>query len=167
MLETDRLILRQPVAEDFEPFAAMFDEPFVTAHIGGVLSRSEAWTRFLRDVGHWTLAGFGQFVIDEKEANSFVGKVGIAKFERDLRSNAYIPLECTWTLRSAFHGLALAKEAAVMVHQWHDARGGGPTACLIAKTNTPSLRLAAALGYSEVDRLQRPNGLAAVFMRYR
>lgn len=53
VLESDRLILRPPVAEDFESFAAMFADVEVTRHIGGVLERAEVWARFLRDCGHW------------------------------------------------------------------------------------------------------------------
>lgn len=156
MIETERLRLRQPVASDFEPFAAMFTDPGVTAHIGGALGRSQAWAKFLRDVGHWTLEGFGQFVIVEKGSGAFVGKVGFARFERDLGDRATTDVECSWTLGSAFHGRGYAGEAARAAHDWHDAQMPGPAACLIAEANVASQRLAASLGYREIDRLDRP-----------
>ncbi|WP_299207802.1 GNAT family N-acetyltransferase [uncultured Tateyamaria sp.] len=165
MLDTDRLILRQPVADDFEPLAAMFNEPSVTEHIGGVLSRADAWARLLRDVGHWSLEGFGQFIIIDKATRSFVGKVGFAKYKRDLGSNVETDVECSWTLRSACHGKGYATEAAMRSHQWYSAQRAGPTACMIDEANTASLRLAASLGYSEVDRLVLPTGASIVLQR--
>ncbi|GLU29092.1 MULTISPECIES: GNAT family N-acetyltransferase [Brucella/Ochrobactrum group] len=165
MIETERLILRKPVAGDFEPFYEMFKEPVVTAHIGGVLTRTEAWARFLRDIGHWTLEGFGQFIIIEKSTSSFVGKMGFAKFERDLGRCASTSIECTWTLTAAFHGRGYAREAAISAHRWFDEHHINPTACLIGEANIPSLKLAGALGYEEIDRLRRPAGEAIVLER--
>lgn len=42
MIETDRLLLRKPIADDFESYAALFNDPLVTNHIGGSLTRTEA-----------------------------------------------------------------------------------------------------------------------------
>ncbi|MBY5935412.1 GNAT family N-acetyltransferase [Tateyamaria omphalii] len=165
MLETERLILRHPVADDLDALADMFADPVVTAHIGGMLSRAEAWSRLLRDVGHWTLEGFGQFIITHKATGSFVGKVGFAKYERDLGPRVDTDVECSWTLRSACHGHGYATEAALGVHQWHDRQRPGPTACMIALENAASRKLAAALGYVEVDRRDAPTGSSVVLQR--
>jgi len=165
MIETDRLILRKPVADDFEPFFKMFEEPVVTAHIGGVLTRTEAWARFLRDIGHWTLEGFGQFIIVEKATSCFVGKMGFAKFERELGPRSNTSIECTWTLAAAFHGRGYAREAAIFAHRWSDEHNINPTACLISEANLPSLKLAGSVGYEEIDRLRRPAGEVIVLER--
>ena len=165
MIETERLILRQPIAEDFEPTAAMFSDPNVVAHIGGAISRSEAWSRFLRDYGHWALEGFGQFSIIEKSSGSYIGKTGFAKFERDLGLHANTAVETSWTLGSHFHGKGFAKEAAQAAHEWFDANRQGPTACLIAQANAPSIKLATMLGYVNVDRIEQPAHFTLVFKR--
>jgi RimJ/RimL family protein N-acetyltransferase len=165
MIETDQLILRKPTADDFESYAAMFTEPLVTAHIGGNLTRTEAWARFLRDVGHWTLEGFGQFIIVEKATSSFVGKMGFAEFKRELGPRANTSVECTWTLSAAFHRKGYAKEAAIAAHVWYDKNRPVPAACLIAVDNTPSLKLAAALDYHEIDRLERHSSTVIVLER--
>lgn len=165
MLETERLILRQPTADDFEPFAAMFTEPQVTQFIGGALSRTDAWARLLRDVGHWALEGFGQFVIEERTTGAFVGKIGFAKYKRDLGPNVETETECTWTLRTAYHGMGFAKEAAMATHHWYDAHIAGPTACMITEANTASLHLAASAGYREVDNRAGPSGATIILLR--
>ena len=165
MLETDRLFLRRPQSSDFEAFAQMFRETEVTQHIGGNLSRADAWARLLRDCGHWALEGFGQFTIIEKASGAYVGKTGFAKYERDLGPKAKASVETSWTFRSGFQGLGYAREACRAAQSWYDDRVGGPTACLIAERNTSSRRLAAHLGYGEVDKFARPDGTVIVLRR--
>lgn len=165
MLETSRLLLRPPVEGDFEPVAAMFSEAEVTRHIGGVPDRADIWTRFLRDCGHWAVTGFGQFIVFEKASGAFVGKTGLARFERELGPNAGTSVECSWTLRSGYQGLGYAREAALAALKWYDTHAGGPTACLIAEANVASLKLAAFLGYVEVDRIASQSGRSIVLRR--
>ncbi|MDB5426266.1 MAG: N-acetyltransferase, partial [Phenylobacterium sp.] len=43
ILETDRLILRAPVAEDFEAWAAFAADEETMRHLGGPQARSVAW----------------------------------------------------------------------------------------------------------------------------
>ncbi|MEN5279365.1 GNAT family N-acetyltransferase [Brucella sp. TWI432] len=165
MIESSRLILRKPIASDFEAYAEMFSDPSVTAHIGGVLKRSESWARFLRDVGHWAVEDFGQYIIVEKATSAFVGKIGFAKFERNLGIHTKTSIEVTWLLNSNFHGLGYAKEAGIAVHRWQDLNNPISTACLIAENNLPSLKLAAHLGYEQIDILHRVSGTALVLER--
>lgn len=165
MLQSDRLLLRPPVAGDFEPFADMFADAAVTRHIGGVLGRAEAWARFLRDCGHWALEGFGQYSILERASGAYVGKTGLARFERPLGRNAGTSVEITWTLRAEVHGRGYAREAAALALAEFDRRGGGRSACLIAEGNAASHRLAARLGYREVDSLDRSGTTITVLAR--
>jgi RimJ/RimL family protein N-acetyltransferase len=72
VLETERLKLRGHRLDDFAPCAAMWADPLVTRHIGGIpLSAEESWTRLLRYVGHWALLGFGYWVVEEKATGNF------------------------------------------------------------------------------------------------
>jgi len=166
LLETDRLSLRPPVAADFEPMRQMFCDPQVVAHIGGSpLPRADAWGRFQRDVGHWTLEGFGQFTVLEKASGRYLGKLGHARFLRDLGPKAQAEIEMTWTLASGFHGQGYGTEAGRAALGWFDARGIRRTGCIIAEANLPSLRLAGKLGYREVDRLAGEGGSRIVLVR--
>lgn len=166
VLETERLRLRPPVATDFEPMRQMFCDPQVVAHIGGTpLSRADAWVRFQRDVGHWTLEGFGQFTVLEKASGRYVGKLGHAKFLRDLGAKAAAEIEMTWTLASGFHGQGYGEEAGRAASAWFDGRGLRRTACVVAEANAASLRLAGKLGYREVDRLVGSEGVRIVLVR--
>ncbi len=171
MIETERLLLRPAVLDDFEASAAMFADPTVTTHIGGTpLEREVAWTRFLRDAGHWSLYGFGLFTIIEKASGGYVGKIGFAHFQRDLARQVGNGVEMSWTLASGFHGFGYATEAGRAAQAWFDARHPMRTACLIAPANHASLKLASRLGYEPIASQQAeddaaPNPKSLVFIR--
>jgi RimJ/RimL family protein N-acetyltransferase len=166
MIETERLTLRPPIHADFEATVDMFAEEAVMRHIGnGPLDRSEAWARFLRDVGHWEVMGFGLFSVTERSTAQYVGKLGYATFERDLGCHAGTSIEMSWTLRSQYHGCGYATEAARAAQHWFESNHRQRTACLIAAGNAPSMKLATRLGYKEVDRLSRDRGEAVVMVR--
>jgi RimJ/RimL family protein N-acetyltransferase len=50
-IETERLLLRLPIAEDFEPWAAYMADEESARHIGGQQPRAVAWRGFLSMVG--------------------------------------------------------------------------------------------------------------------
>ncbi len=79
VIETARLALRRHRRDDLEACAAMWGDPIVTRHIGGKpFSVEEVWARLLRYAGHWSLMGFGYWVIEEKSSGRFVGEVGFS-----------------------------------------------------------------------------------------
>ena len=75
-LETDRLILRVPRAEDFDAFAEMQAIPDAARFIGGHVTRAEAWRRFLWQPGAWLIQGFGMFGVIEKASGLWMGQIG-------------------------------------------------------------------------------------------
>src|SRR5690606_8710428 len=75
ILETERLLLRVPQADDFERFAEMLAHPS-SLHIGGPLLRHEAWRRFLQMPGAWGVQGFAMFSVMEKSSGRWMGQAG-------------------------------------------------------------------------------------------
>jgi RimJ/RimL family protein N-acetyltransferase len=75
-IETERLILRPPHAEDFDGFAQMQGDPDAARFIGGAVSRAEAWRRFLWQPGAWLVQGFGMFGVIEKATGLWLGQIG-------------------------------------------------------------------------------------------
>lgn len=164
MIDTDRLILRLPTLDDYQPTFDMLSQEPVSRHIGK-LSRGDVWARLLRDVGHWQLMQFGLFSVIERDSGVYVGKVGFGMFERDLGSLAQTNIEISWTLRAEFHGRGYALEAASAAQRWFDQRRKQHTACLIAVGNIPSMRLAQRMGYQEIERITRDRGDAVILLR--
>lgn len=85
MISTDRLILRRPRLEDFEPYQQMWLDPEILRHVApGPFSGEQMWTRFLRQEGGWQFFGFGYFVIEEKSSGRFVGQMGFQELRREI-----------------------------------------------------------------------------------
>jgi RimJ/RimL family protein N-acetyltransferase len=75
VIETERLVLRGPMAKDIEPFIA-FQATERSAWVGGPRDRAEAWRGFTGTIGHWHLLGFGQWVVTRRGEDRAIGRVG-------------------------------------------------------------------------------------------
>jgi RimJ/RimL family protein N-acetyltransferase len=148
-IDTDRLSLRGHRVHDLHESAAMWGNPEVTRHIGGrPFSQEEVWTRLLRHVGHWSLLGFGTWVVREKSSGRFVGEVGFADYRRDIQPSFHGTPELGWVLDPWAHGRGFALEAASAALAWGESRfGAARTVCIIRPENVRSIRLAEKLGY--------------------
>ena len=128
----------------------MWADPDVTRYIGGrPLSGEEAWTRYLRYVGHWAVLGFGYWLIEEKQSGQFVGEAGFADYKREIQPSLNGVPEIGWVLPSESRGKGYATEAVRRLTVWADAHFRSRTVCIIAPENTASVRVAAKTGYRE------------------
>jgi RimJ/RimL family protein N-acetyltransferase len=136
-LESERLILRGHRLDDFAESAAMWANPEVTRFIGGrPFSEEETWVRLLRYVGHWSLLGFGYWVVREKSSGRFVGEVGFAECRRDIVPSILGQPEIAWVLAPWAHGQGFATEATTTAIGWGEAHFGPVrTVCLISPEN--------------------------------
>jgi RimJ/RimL family protein N-acetyltransferase len=152
ILATDRLILRAHTAADFAGCCALWVDPEVTRFIGGRPSTpEEVWSRILRYVGHWQLLGYGYFVATDRQTGAVMGEFGLADFHRDITPALGDTPEAGWVLLPQHHGQGIAREALSAVLAWAD-QSMPRTVCLIDPENTPSLKLAQKLGYTEYAR---------------
>lgn len=151
VIETDRLRMRGHRVEDFENCRSMWGDADVTRFIGGKpLSGEEVWARLLRYVGHWTLLGFGYWLVEEKDGGRFVGEVGFADFKRQITPSFDGIPEIGWALASSFHGKGYATEALRAAVAWGERHfDGKTTGCLISPDNIASIRVAQKGGYQE------------------
>ena len=141
VLETARLILRPPHAEDFEAWAAVGQDEEVMRHLGGVKSRFEAWNHFLAAVGAWHILGFHAFSVIEKTSGCWMGRVG------PLHPDGWPGDEIGWTLAREAWGKGYASEAASTAIDWTFANLGWTHVIhCIAPDNTASQAVAKRLG---------------------
>lgn len=154
VVETERLHLRGHRLDDFDRCAALWADPVVTRFIGGKAStREESWMRLLRNVGHWSLLGFGYWVVEEKASGRFVGEIGFSELKREIEPGFEGVPEAGWVLAPGAHGRGFATEAVKAILAWGDKKfAGGPTVGIINPENTASIGVAAKCGYREIVR---------------
>tara|TARA_R110000787_G_scaffold127824_3_gene239313 strand:- start:11256 stop:11771 length:516 start_codon:yes stop_codon:yes gene_type:complete len=149
VIETERLLLRPHIADDFEDCLAMWQDPAVVKYISGKpATEAEAWTRFLGYLGHWKIMRYGLFVLIEKSSGQFMGNVGFSDFRRGLGPDFDPFHEAAWVLATAAHGKGYAQEAMVAAQSWLDEEfSPAQTVCIISPENIPSINLAERLGF--------------------
>jgi len=119
VLETPRLLLRLWRESDLDGFAALMAEREAArflSHDGQPMDRTTAWWHMSLLVGHWSLRGFGLFVVEEKASGDWVGRVG------PWRPEGWPGFEIGWALRKPFWGKGYATEAAIAAGAWALAR---------------------------------------------
>lgn len=151
ILETARLRLRPQHAGDLADSLRLWSSPEVVRYISGKpSSREEAWARVLRNVGHWTLMGYGPWAVERRDTGEYVGEVGFFNLERDLEPGFDGLPEMGWVLCPAVHGQGFGTEAVRAALAWADAHlDARGTACIIAPANEASIRLARKNGFRE------------------
>lgn len=140
-IETERLILRQPRIEDFERYAELLGNEAAARYIGGQLSRSAAWRRFLQMPGAWAVQGFAMFSVVDKTTGRWLGQAG------PWRPDGWPGNEVGWSFHPDVWGKGYATEAASAALDWaFEHLGWDSVIHCIDPDNAPSKRLAARLG---------------------
>ena len=145
-LETSHLLLRIPQAGDFERYAEMLADDS-SRHIGGPLSRHDAWRRFLQMPGAWVVQGFAMFSVVEKVSGRWMGQAGPwfpdgwlgtevgYSFHMDARGKGYATEACVAAMDYAFdtlgwdeviHSISPENAASQAVAQRLGSRNRGP-----------------------------------------
>lgn len=148
---TDRLILRPPVPEDFEPFAAFHAEEDTMTYLGGVQPRSTAWRNFCGFVGAWHVRGYAMFSVIERDSGAWVGRVGTHYPE------GWPGREVGWGVARAFAGKGYAFDAACVAMDFAvDLLGWDEVIHCIAPENARSIALAKRLGSALIGPTELP-----------
>lgn len=169
MIETDRLRLRPHAAEDLIASWAMWADPHVYRYILPTPSNEQqAWSRILTYVGHWALADFGYWAVEERATGAFVGEIGFADFRRDVTPSIRGLPEMGWVLASAHHGKGYATEGVRAALGWADQHlVAARTVCLIHPENAASIRVAEKAGFAQTHVATYNNAPALLFERPR
>ena len=157
VLETKRLVLRGPEAEDYPDFKATFSS-YRSRFMGGPLNAYEAWMLYAAEIGHWNIRGYGMWMIHDRETDRTLGMAGgwfPAKWpEREI---AWI----IWP-NEAGHGYALEATHAVRDYFYTQLGWDGAVSYIDPK-NLDSIRLAERLGCSKDKQAQTIDGNDAVY----
>lgn len=151
VLLTPRLMLRPPVAEDFEAFAAFQADPETTRFIGGAQPRAVAWRNLCVLAGAWSIRGFSMFSLIERDTGRWVGRVG------PHRPEGWPGNEVGWSIAREYWGRGYAYEAAVASIDYAvDVLGWTDIMHAINPDNPRSIALAQRLGSVYRGRTELP-----------
>lgn len=156
-LETERLVLRGPEAEDYPNFKATFSS-YRARFMGGPLNAYEAWMLYAAEIGHWQIRGFGMWMIHDKNTDATLGMAG-----------GWFPAqwpekELAWIIWPEVAGHGYALEATHAARKYFYAKQGWVTAVsYIDPKNLDSIRLAERLGAKKDKSAAKVDGHDVVY----
>lgn len=140
LVETEDLILRGYREDDFEAFAA-FGASDRARFVGGPQDRWVSWRSFMAGIGHWTLRGYGMWIVEHRETGHVAGRVGL------IFNDGWDEPELGWHIYDGFEGKGYAFQACIAARNYA-ARHFGLDGVIsyINAENTRSIALAERLG---------------------
>lgn len=159
VIETERLLLRVPRADDFERYAELHADEDAARHIGGPLVRAAAWRKFLQMPGAWAIQGYAMFAVVDRASGIWLGQAGPWKPE------GWPGNEIGYAFHRDAWGRGYASEAAAATIDWAlEHLGWDDFIHCIAPENVPSQSVARRLGSRNqgAGRLPPPFETAAV-----
>ena len=142
VLETERLILRQPGAQDWPQWRAMLASDRARFIRAGDADDALSWRAFGHVIGHWVLRGWGNFVFTLKGDDTALGMTG------PWYPHGWPEKEIGWSVWSeAGEGKGYAFEAASrVIRHAYETLGWDTAVSYIVQDNTRSIALAERLG---------------------
>lgn len=141
VLETERLILREPKISDLEKAVAFFMTER-SEGIGGPYDAGKAWRVFATECGHWALLGYGMWIVTRKGDDTPLGLIG------PWTPGDWPEKEVGWSIWDEnLEGTGIATEAArAAIDDAYSRLGWETVVSYVGVGNTRSARLAEKLG---------------------
>ncbi len=151
VIETPRLVLRPPQAQDLGGFCALMADEAAARYIGGVQPPELVWRTLCTFAGGWTINGFSMFSVIEKSSGQWIGRLG------PWQPLGWPGTEIGWGLLPSAQGRGLAAEgASAAIDYAVDILGWSEIIHCIDPGNAPSIRLAERLGSRKLRQAEAP-----------
>ncbi len=139
VIETERLILRRHVPEDFAALRRLHTDPELMWVYGGVFSEADTHQWIKRNLHRYVSEGVGFWAIVLKDTGELIGSGGLVYQETDRGTE----LECGYQVRRDLWGHGYATEMARACIQYaFDHLGAEHVISLIRPNNRQSRRVA-------------------------
>jgi RimJ/RimL family protein N-acetyltransferase len=150
-IETPRLLLRVPRAEDLDAWAAMMADEEAAKFIGGLMPRPVSWRGLMTMIGAWHATGIGMFSVIEKDTGLWVGRLG------PWMPEGWPGPEVGWAIVRERWGKGYAPEGAAAATDWaFDNLGWDRVIHSIDPANVASQVVAQKLGSRNLGRGKLP-----------
>ncbi|WP_329275603.1 GNAT family N-acetyltransferase [Streptomyces sp. NBC_01451] len=144
---TERLVLREPEARDRAAFIELLASPEVHTYLGGPRPRDELEREMPEVPERWP----GSFVVDLDGA--MIGQILLRRATGHRRPAAVGKVDLGYLFLPRAWGSGYAAEACAAALDWlTGALPGEPVVLATQNANVASMRLAAKLGFTEVER---------------
>ncbi|TCC58730.1 N-acetyltransferase [Kribbella pittospori] len=151
-IKTERLVLREAGARDRAAFVELLASPEVNTYLGGPRPRDE----LEREIPEVPGRRPGAFVVDLDGA--MIGQVLLGRATGHSRPAAAGKAELGYLFLPRAWGFGYAAEACTAALDWFDnVLPGEPVVLTTQSANTNSMRLAAKLGFTELERFEAWN----------
>ncbi|MEV0495942.1 GNAT family N-acetyltransferase [Streptomyces atratus] len=148
-IRTERLVLREPETRDRAAFIELLASPEVHTYLGGPRPRDELECEMSGAPERWP----GSFVVDLD--GSMIGQILLRRATGDHRPAAAGKADLGYLFLPRAWGHGYAAEACAAALDWFaDALPGEPVVLATQTANARSMRLAAKLGFTEVERCE-------------
>jgi RimJ/RimL family protein N-acetyltransferase len=148
-IRTERLVLRESEARDRAAFIDLLASPEVHTYLGGPQPREELEREMPRVPERWP----GSFVVDLDGA--MIGQILLRRAAEHRRPAAAGKADLGYLFLPRAWGLGYAAEAcAAALDRFDGVLPGEPVVLTTQTANVGSMRLAAKLGFTEVERFQ-------------
>ncbi|MEV4113236.1 GNAT family N-acetyltransferase [Nonomuraea sp. NPDC049695] len=149
LIRTERLVLREPEARDRTTFIELFASPEVHTYLGGPRPRDELEREMPEVPARWP----GSFVVELDGA--MIGQILLRRAAGHARPAAVGKADLGYLFLPKAWGQGYAAEACAAALDWFDGvLPGEPVVLTTQSANVGSMRLAAKLGFTEVERFQ-------------
>jgi RimJ/RimL family protein N-acetyltransferase len=149
VIETERLLLRQPRVEDAADLAAAYSDPEVMRFIGdgGTATVAEVEAGIRQWLERWESWGMSLCSLERREDGRVLGRAGFLLWDPETWQVPGDETELGWLLAREHWGHGYATEAAFALRDWAlDERGLTRLISLINPANLRSIRVAERLG---------------------
>ncbi|MFF7632974.1 GNAT family N-acetyltransferase [Kitasatospora sp. NPDC008050] len=148
-IRTERLVLREPEARDRAAFIELLASPEVHTYLGGPRPRDELERELSAVPERWP----GSFVVELDGA--MIGQILLRRAAENHRPAAAGKADLGYLFLPRAWGSGYAAEACAAALGWlAGALPGEPVVLATQSANVSSMRLAAKLGFTEVERYQ-------------
>ncbi|MGW6060358.1 GNAT family N-acetyltransferase [Streptomyces sp. NPDC055189] len=148
-IKTERLVLREPGARDRAAFIELHTSPEVHTYLGGPRPRDELEREMPEVPGQRP----GFFVVDLDGA--MIGQILLRRAAEHRHPAAVGKADLGYLFLPRAWGFGYATESCAAALGWlDDALPGEPVVLTTQTANVGSMRLAAKLGFAEVERFQ-------------
>ena len=148
MIETERLVLREPRADDAPDLALAYADPEVVRFIGdgSTATLTEVERGIEEWLERWESWGLSLFSLERRDDGRIVGRAGFLRWDPETWQIGGDEVELGWLLAREHWGRGYATEAALALRDWaFDERGLTRLISLIQRENVRSIRVAERL----------------------